>query len=115
MFGLPGTPVTVLTRPPETAGPRLRNFRLAKGPVGLSAVARAAREGRVNARGQMRLRTPETTVAGAALGGDDSCRRPSRARRAPAKAMPRSVAPHPALRARPAAASPPTMKRWGRR
>src|SRR6185437_7737733 len=33
MFGLPGTPVTVLTRPPETAGPRLRNFRLANGPV----------------------------------------------------------------------------------
>src|SRR6478736_8606896 len=35
MFGLPGIPTTEVTRPPPTAGPRLRNFMFSSGSLDL--------------------------------------------------------------------------------
>src|SRR5260370_12407744 len=45
MLGFPGTPTTAVTRPPPTAGPRLRNFMFSSGSfdaVDLSAAPAAA-------------------------------------------------------------------------
>src|SRR6516165_8763379 len=57
MLALPGIPATAVTRPPPTAGPRLRNLTFSRGSLALVSSATPAAEGAGAALGASLLGT----------------------------------------------------------